>query len=142
MGNPRIPSEVSSATWMRAVVESMRDVVWVHDRSGTITYSNPSASVILGYAADELQDTNEQDLIHPFDLAARNAALHQLVVTHEPQPPVELRLRSRDGLFRWFEVTDANLLDDPVIRSIVSTARDVSVRKAAADELIDLSLRD
>src|SRR5439155_9596423 len=115
MGNPGMPSDGSDGTWMRAVVESMRDVVWVHDRGGTITYSSPSASVVLGYAAEELLDTNEQDLIHPFDLAARNSALHQLVATQEPQPPVELRLRSRSGVFRWFEVTDANLLDDPAV---------------------------
>ena len=102
-----MPSDGSNATWMRAVVENMRDVVWVHDRSGTITYVSPSASLVLGYAADELQHTNEQDLIHPFDLAARaTPRFVSFVLTHEPQPPVDLRLRSRAGVFRWFEVTE------------------------------------
>jgi diguanylate cyclase (GGDEF)-like protein/PAS domain S-box-containing protein len=127
---------------MRAVMESLRDVVWVHDVDGTVTYCSPAAATVLGYSPDELQNTNEIDLIHPFDIAARNSVLEQLVATNEPQPPVDLRLRNRDGSFGWFEVTDSDLLDDPAVHSIVTTARDVSVRKAAAEELIDLSMHD
>jgi diguanylate cyclase (GGDEF)-like protein/PAS domain S-box-containing protein len=127
---------------MRAVMESLRDVVWVHDVDGTVTYCSPAAATVLGYSPGELQDTNEIDLIHPFDIAARNAVLEQLVATNEPQPPIDLRLRNRDGSFGWFEVTDSDLLDDPAVHSIVTTARDVSVRKAAAEELIDLSMHD
>jgi diguanylate cyclase (GGDEF)-like protein/PAS domain S-box-containing protein len=127
---------------MRAVMESLRDVVWVHDVDGTVTYCSPAAATVLGYSPGELQDTNEIDLIHPFDIAARNTVLEQLVATNEPQPPIDLRLRNRDGSFGWFEVTDSDLLDDPAVHSIVTTARDVSVRKAAAEELIDLSMHD
>ena len=90
---------------MRAVMESLRDVVWVHDVDGTVTYCSPAAATVLGYSPDELQNTNEIDLIHPFDIAARNSVLEQLVATNEPQPPVDLRLRNRDGSFGWFEVT-------------------------------------
>jgi len=127
---------------MRAVVESLRDVVWVHDIDGTVTYCSPATSTVLGYAPEELHGTNEADLIHPFDLGARNAMLEQLVATGEPQPPVDLRLRRLDGSFGWFEITDSDLLGDPAVHAIVTTARDVSARKAAADELIDLSMHD
>ncbi len=142
MGTPQVPSKASSGAWMQAVIESLRDVVWVHDVDGTVTYCSPAAGAALGYSPAELQDTNEGDLIHPFDLAVRNAVLEQLVATKEPQPPVDLRLRNRDGSFGWFEVTDTDLLDDPAVHAIVTTARDVSVRKAAAEELIDLSMHD
>jgi PAS domain S-box-containing protein len=142
MGNPRNASNPSNDTWMRAVMESLRDVVWVHDVDGIVTYCSPAAATVLGYSPGELQGTNEIELIHPFDLAARNAVLEQLVATSEPQPPVDLRLRNRDGSFGWFEVTDSDLLDETPVRSIVTIARDVSVRKAAAEELIDLSMHD
>jgi diguanylate cyclase (GGDEF)-like protein/PAS domain S-box-containing protein len=142
MGNPRSASNPSNDTWMRAVMESLRDVVWVHDVDGIVTYCSPAAATVLGYSPGELQGTNEIELIHPFDLAARNAVLEQLVATSEPQPPLDLRLRNRDGSFGWFEVTDSDLLDETPVRSIVTIARDVSVRKAAAEELIDLSMHD
>src|SRR5438309_894637 len=142
MSSRRTSSNTSSDTWLRAVVECLRDVVWVHDIDGTITYCSPAASAELGYSPSELHNTNEADLIHPFDLAARNATLEQLVATNEPQPPVDLRLRNRDGSFGWFEVTDMDLLGDPAVDAIVTTARDISVRKAAAEELIDLSMHD
>lgn len=127
---------------MRAVVESLRDVVWVHDLDGTVTYCSPATNTVLGYAPEELHGTNEADLIHPFDLGPRKAMLEQLVATGEPQPPVDLRLRRRDGSFGWFEITDSDLLGDRAVHAIVTTARDVSARKAAADELIDLSMHD
>ncbi len=123
-------------------MESLRDVVWVHDVDGTVTYCSPAAGAVLGYSPEELQDKNEVDLFHPFDLAARHAVLEQLVTTNEPQPPVDLRLRKRDGSFGWFEVTDSDLLNDPAVHAIVTTARDINVRKAAAEELIDLSMHD
>jgi diguanylate cyclase (GGDEF)-like protein/PAS domain S-box-containing protein len=142
MSSRRTSSNTSSDTWLRAVVECLRDVVWVHDIDGTITYCSPAASAVLGYSPSELHNTNEADLIHPFDLAARNATLEQLVATNEPQPPVDMRLRNRDGSFGWFEITDSDLLGDPAVDAIVTTARDISVRKAAAEELIDVSMHD
>lgn len=47
----------------------------------------------------------------------------------------------RDGSYGWFEITDAALKHDPVVHAIVTTARDVTVRKESAQNLIDLSLR-
>ena len=82
---------------MRAVVESLRDVVWVHDHHGNIVYCSSAVSAVLGYAPRELQDMNERELIHPLDRAVRNAMLEQLVATehlagvrHEMVQQVEL----------------------------------------------------
>src|SRR5436305_7923325 len=127
---------VSSESWLRTVVESLREIVWVHDPDGTVTYCSPSARAALGYSPAELRNTNECDLIHPSDLAIRDAALERLLATNEPQPAVDLRLRKRDGSFTWFEVADTDLVNDPVVHAIVTTGRDVNARKATADVLI------
>jgi diguanylate cyclase (GGDEF)-like protein/PAS domain S-box-containing protein len=127
---------------MRAVVESLREVIWVHDLDGTMTYCSPSGGVVFGRSPEELHGTNEYELIYPRDRAERRAVVERLRATGAPQPPVDLRLGTRDGSYAWFEVTDSDLLGDPVVRSVVSSAHDVSARNATAKELIDLSLRD
>jgi two-component system cell cycle sensor histidine kinase/response regulator CckA len=46
-----------------------------------------------------------------------------------------LRVRHRDGSWRWIEATVANLLDDPAVRSIVANYRDVTDRRASETAL-------
>ena len=51
-------------------------------------------------------------------------------------------MRTKSGLWRWFETIDTNCLDNASVQGIVTNARDLTERKAAEDELIDLSLHD
>jgi diguanylate cyclase (GGDEF)-like protein/PAS domain S-box-containing protein len=127
---------------MTALLGSVRDVVLVRDLDGVVAYCSPSVETVLGYASDELRGTREGDLIHRSDRPVRDAVLDRLISMNEAHSPVEVRLRHRDGSWRWFELTDSNLLDDPAVSAIVTHARDITKHKAAAAELIDLSLRD
>jgi len=51
------------------------------------------------------------------------------------RPPVELRLRHRDGAWRHLEVNRTNLLEDPAVEGIVFNLRDVTDRKVAEEQL-------
>ncbi|MDP9333368.1 MAG: EAL domain-containing protein, partial [Actinomycetota bacterium] len=59
-----------------------------------------------------------------------------------PLPPIEVRMRDREGDWHWFENIEINCLDDPDVNGIVTTARDVTTRKAESAELLERSLRD
>lgn len=120
----------------------MRDIVLVADIDGTFTYCSPAVESALGYQPSELTGTNERDLIHASDLPVHDSLIGRLVTSEVPQPPIELRLRDRDGVWHWFETTSTELLDDPVVHGIVTNARNVTARREAAEALIDLSLRD
>lgn len=128
--------------WFRALAESSRDIVFVRDVDGRLAYSSPAVQTLLGYRPDDLYQTNERELIHPVDLERRDHLIARLLATNEPQPPIELRIRTKSGLWKWFEVIDTNCLENPAVQGIVTNARDLTERKAAEDELIELSLHD
>jgi diguanylate cyclase (GGDEF)-like protein len=86
--------------------------------------------------------TPERNLVHPGDVESRDRAVAALLTTTEPQPAGELRLRHRDGTWHWFETIDTNCVDDVDVGGIVTSARDVTERKAVEDTLTQLSLHD
>jgi diguanylate cyclase (GGDEF)-like protein/PAS domain S-box-containing protein len=126
----------------RILVHSSRDAILVTDRSGTLTYASPGIEHVLGYPPAELQATSERDLIHPEDLVVRDELVARLVVDGAPQPAVELRMRHRDGGWRWVETIDTNRLDTPAVRGIVTNARDITERRQAAEALTFHALHD
>ncbi len=114
----------------------------VRDAAGVLSYCSPAVWTSLGYRPEDLEGTNERDLIHPVDLATRDGLIARLLETDVAQPPAELRIRNKSGVWRWFETIDTNCLQNPAVRGIVTNARDITDRKAAEGELIELTLHD
>ena len=132
----------TSREWFRALAESSRDIVLVRDADGVLAYCSPAVWSSLGYHPEDLEGTNERDLIHPVDLAIRDALIARLLETDMAQPPAEMRIRNKSGVWRWFETIDTNCLHNPSVRGIVTDARDITDRKTAEGELIELTLHD
>jgi diguanylate cyclase (GGDEF)-like protein/PAS domain S-box-containing protein len=125
-----------------AVLRLSRDVIVVRDAQGLLVYCSPAIEAALGYRPAELVGTPERNLVHPGDVESRDRAVAALLTTTEPQPAGELRLRHRDGTWHWFETIDTNCVDDVDVGGIVTSARDVTERKAVEDTLTQLSLHD
>lgn len=138
---PRHSSRRSEA-WAGALIASSRDVVWVRTVDGVLIYASPAVEATLGYRPEELEGRNERDLIHHADINLRDGSVERLLASDAPQAPLELRVRHRDGSFRWLEMVDTNRLADPAVRGIVTNARDVTSRKTTEDELVQLTFRD
>jgi diguanylate cyclase (GGDEF)-like protein/PAS domain S-box-containing protein len=119
-----------------------RDVIIVRDRDGFITYCSPAIEAALGYRPEELHGTPERDLVHPDDVRVRDGLVGRLLASDEPQPRGDVRMRHRDGAWRWFETIDTNRLADPEVAGIVTNARDMTERKAVEGMLVELSLHD
>ncbi len=126
----------------RTLVQSSRDAILVTDATGRLTYCSPGVEYILGHPVDDLIGTSERDLIHPDDLRIRDRLLERLLTGHAPQPVAELRMRHRDGTWRWIETIDTNRLDSPAIEGIVTNARDITERKSIDEALSFRALHD
>ena len=126
----------------RTLVQSSRDAILVTDATGRLTYCSPGVEYILGYAVDELIGTPERDLIHPDDLRILDRSLDRLLAERAPQPMTELRMRHRDGTWRWIETIDTNCLDTPAVAGIVTNARDVTARRSIDEALSFRALHD
>ncbi|HSW12594.1 MAG TPA: HD domain-containing phosphohydrolase [Solimonas sp.] len=109
-----------------ALVEHISDMVVMLDAVGVIIYMSPSVRAIGGYEPAELLGKPFYDYAHPDDLRGAAAMLTGLL-----QQPAEvrrdsLRYRHRDGSWVILETASVNHLQDPEIRGIVITARDIT----------------
>jgi diguanylate cyclase (GGDEF)-like protein len=86
--------------------------------------------------------TRERDLIHPDDLLTRDLVLERLIAGRSPQPTAEMRMRHRDGSWRWVESIDTNRLDSPAVAGIVTNARDITERRVIDEALSFRALHD
>ncbi len=119
----------------RALVQYAYDVILVVDRDGVITYTAPAVERILGYTGEQLVGRDVIELAHPEDRDQARAELgFVLDSTGAPSPSVFRVLRG-DGAVIYLEVVGSNLLAHPRVEGIVLTARDVSERKKAEDEI-------
>lgn len=119
-----------SEAHFRALVRNSHDLTIVTDANGRALYVSPSMSRILGYAPGDFTQLDSH-LVHADDAAGVLDAFRLCRFSPATRPSVELRVRHRDGSWRWLELRMSNLLADDSIRGIVFNLRDATDRKAA-----------
>ncbi len=113
----------------RAILDHANDVVVVLDANGTIRFASASAEWLFGFDPEEQIGRSALDFVHPDDLGDAAAALDQAPASGSgPLPRKVLRVRHGDGTWRWVELSIYGMLDDPLVRGIVITARELTER--------------
>ena len=112
----------------RALVEQSADGFALLDENGALTYIGHA---ILGHDAQGMIGTNILDLVHPQDRENAASLLHS--IRDQPGAVVtgEVRVRDRQGAFRWVEGAAKNALTVPAVGGVILTYRDVTARRAA-----------
>ena len=123
----------------RALVENSLEEISLVDSDGTLTYESPTSRRPLGYPPNSFVGHNLFDLFHPDERAAAVQLLEQVVKHPGSVKEALFRLRHQDGSWRWMEGTLTNLLDEPAVQSIVINYRDITARKQAEQEILNLS---
>ena len=125
----------------RSLVQNSNDLIVVLEPDMVVRYVTPSALALLGDEPVDLVGTNFEERLHPDE---REQALASL----RPESSVgssatqEFRLSRADGAWRTFEGGMSDLLEDPAVRGLVLTARDVSDRRALEDQLTRQAFHD
>jgi two-component system, cell cycle sensor histidine kinase and response regulator CckA len=117
----------------RALVEKSAESISLLDACGTILYTSPSTTRILGYPFEELLGRTVLDLVHPDDLPRLQEFLARCLSHPGVDIAAEFRYRHKNGSWRSIEGIGNNRLDDPSIRAIVSNCRDVTERQKAEE---------
>jgi PAS domain S-box-containing protein len=125
----------------RSLLENALDIITVVDGSGMIRYASPSTERVLGYTPQELTGTNILQLVHVDDASAALDSYCRAVQSGAPTPPVEVRVRRKDGAWRVLEAIGKSLLTDPIVAGIVINSRDITERKEAAQRLYTVNER-
>ena len=118
------------------------DPTFIVGIDGAIKYASPATERGLGIDSEAIIGTPFQDLVvesHQSEIAAFRA---QLVAAPRQTMRIETRLMRRDGQWRWFELSGANMLDVPDIEGFSLQARDVTDRKHIESLLAEQATRD
>ncbi|HZJ51748.1 MAG TPA: EAL domain-containing protein [Actinomycetota bacterium] len=127
----------------RALIQNSSDVIELLDGEGRITFVTQAVTRVLGYKPQELVGRDVLDVVHPSDLASAQEELSDLL-KGDPggMRTVTIRVRHKDGSWRWIEATGTNLLHDSLVGFLVLNYRDVSERRALEGELSHQAFHD
>ena len=124
----------------RALTEKAGEFITVLDDKGKITYNMAGSNNSLGYTAGEMAGSSGFELIHPEDLPRVLELFQQSVSQPGRIDHAEVRVRAKDGSWRWQSAVGTNLLNDPSVGGIIINSRDINERKQAEEELRQLNL--
>jgi PAS domain S-box-containing protein len=128
--NEKLESRIEERTRERDRLWSLSsDLFSICDADGFHSAVNPAWTEMLGYGEDEIVGTRFDALVHPEDQAATQDQL-RIVVKGEPVRDFDMRLRAKDGTYRWINWTFA-----PAGDQFYSVGRDVTQRKLLEDQL-------
>ncbi len=127
----------------RSLIQNASDVIVVAQPDLPWTAVTPSIGAILGYKPDAIESLDVADLLHPED-SSQALVLVETMMHGSRSGPIrtEWRLRHADGRWVPMEVIASDLSNDPEIRGVVLTLRDVSERRLLEEELLHRAFHD
>ncbi|MFN6560686.1 MAG: PAS domain S-box protein [Nostoc sp. ChiSLP01] len=118
----------------RSIVENANDLIFVLSPEGIFTYHSPNVTAIMGYSLEEIEGHSVVEFTKPEDLPTSADAL-QRAITGEKLTNIEVRLRHRDGSWRWFNFNTSTIDTSSGEIAIAGVGRDITERKQAEEAL-------
>ncbi|WP_375505987.1 PAS domain S-box protein, partial [uncultured Nostoc sp.] len=118
----------------RTIIENANDLIFVLTPDGTFTYHSPNVIPILGYSLAEVEGHSMMEFVEPNDSTISMSAL-QRTTTGEKLTDIEVRLRHKDGSWRWFNFNTSTINTPSDGIAIAGVGRDITERKQAEEAL-------
>lgn len=119
----------------KRLCEYSLDIVCISNFSGQVIWSNNVDTLITGYTKEELAKISWPEITHPDDVAKVSESL-QVVSEGELRPCTEIRIRCKDGTYKWISWSGVPVIEENKIYSI---GRDVTAQKTAEAEIKKLA---
>lgn len=134
---------LSSEERYRMLVERSRNAILTFDLQGTVTFANPAARELVGYASEELYGLRVSDLVVPEEHPQLSEALEQARQGTPMGVPRAWTVRRKDGVVRYVESLRTAVRDKDgaiigaqiVVSDITERHRTEQIRQAAQLEL-------
>ncbi|MBV9455451.1 MAG: EAL domain-containing protein [Rubrobacter sp.] len=128
----------------RSLVEhNFSDIVTIIEADGTVrSYQSPAIERVLGQLPGRQVGTNVFERIHPDDIERALSLFVEVLDKPGLHPPIEFRVPHTDGSWRYLEHIVNNQLDDPAVKGIVVSSRDITERKVLEEQLRHQAFHD
>lgn len=120
----------------RRLIENGADGMAILSMEGKPLYVSPSIENVLGYNQVEGMQLDLLSLTHKDDTSSLINIMQQAMAA--PGIPIRgdaVRIRHKNGSWRWVDGVLTNMLHDPSINGIVDNFRDVTEKKLAEEKL-------
>jgi PAS domain S-box-containing protein len=121
-------AESTGPVRVREVIDNVPDLVTLLDGVGTVRYASPALTRIVGYPAEAMIGRTIFEFVHPDDLPHLRAVFGRAIEAPGIMPPVEARLRHRDGSWRVVEALGQTFVNWSGAASCVVSSRDLTER--------------
>ncbi len=121
--------------YYRALVEHGSYLKTLISGEGTLSYVSPSITKILGFRQEECIGISLFEMIHKDEEKHLNEMMSLLLKTPGKSFYLQLRVRHKNGSYRWCEGTITNLLNDSHVKALVLNLRDISEKNKTEDTL-------
>jgi len=119
----------------RALVELSADATALVTREASFSYASPATLRVLGHAPEEILGHSVFGVMHPDDRPRCRELFLRCLKSPGERLSVEFRVRRKDGAWREIEADGVNRLDEPTVRGVLVSFRDVTEKRRAEDEV-------
>jgi diguanylate cyclase (GGDEF)-like protein/PAS domain S-box-containing protein len=132
----RVEGELrSSEARFSVVVDRSWDVFQLLGPDRRILYVSPSVTRILGYDPAEQVGRVSAEYVHPEDIERTGQLMGRLLSSPGESVVTRVRVRHKDGNWRWVESSATNLLEHPDVRAVAVNYRDITEQVKRDEEL-------
>ncbi|MCP3989516.1 MAG: EAL domain-containing protein [Actinomycetia bacterium] len=124
-----------------SITVTPRRLVYHRDATATFLWVDEATEQVLGWTADELLGRQALDFIHADDAERAIESWLAMVAGAPAGVPVRLRYRTSSGAYRWFEVHNTSLLNDPEYGYVESELIDIDDEMLALARVRDSELQ-
>ena len=117
------------------MIANIGDVIVIIDKDGINRYKSPNVEKCFGWKAEELIGQIAWANVHPEDMEAARKFFDVLSKEANATGTAEFRYRSKDGQYKWIEISVVNLLHDEDINGLLGNYNDITERKRAEQDL-------
>ncbi|HUE22029.1 MAG TPA: PAS domain S-box protein, partial [Bryobacteraceae bacterium] len=126
---------MESENRFRALVQNSNDIITLIDPRSIILFDSPGVFELLGVSPEHRLGRELFGWIHPDDLSYLGMLHEELLRAPGTRLRAQLRLRHADGSWRWCDSWAANLLEEPGIRALAISFRDITELKGVETAL-------
>ncbi|PKM77900.1 MAG: hypothetical protein CVU90_04075 [Firmicutes bacterium HGW-Firmicutes-15] len=101
----------NSEAELRIIMENVNGVIYALSSEGYFTFVSPGCMDIIGHKVVEVEGHSFESFVHPEDLYTCRSFLKKVNFKGEAQKGLEIRIKHRDGSWRWHTTSIAAVKD-------------------------------
>ncbi|MEI6388132.1 MAG: PAS domain S-box protein, partial [Spirochaetota bacterium] len=120
------------------MISNTSDVIGIIGADRIMKYKSPNIERWFGWRPEEVIGTDGFLNVHPDDLDRIRREFSGLIQENNASTTIECRYRCKDGTYKPIELTAKNLLDDSVVGGVLLNYHDITHRRKAEAELLEM----